>query len=509
MKTLKFIAIAGFVAIMSVSCQEKPPVEEGENSQASAELVSFGFYLEDNADLIDKDYIASSLSQETVIRIPDGGSGKTLVARLEVGENDEALVNGESPVDGKISVDATYPIDVVVTDSESGLSSAYVIKVGKILGAEMVYVATYAESGADMYGYYQMKVNQTDGLPYIVYLSAADGQENRASVVKWNGSAFEPVGALGFTGTNADSRVRYPVLCFDNNGNPYVACRNDDNPDGEVSVYKYSGSWTSLGYTDEECSLSYEPLIFTNPTNNNPVVCYQGNNAYKRNAIYSIYDGAAMSPVAILSPNPFVQGTTTGVFSRARSVTVGDTVYMLCVFSNGGYWVYKFENNSFTPVIQNYHTENVHIICIAFKADAQGNLYAMFADNSAGGNYIIQLYKVDLENGTFVPVANQITSITESQRRCHFDFAINPVSGQIVAAYRGNNAVVEDNGIYFGYIEENTGLWSDFIKVDDTETSDEPFSVNYALDGTGYATVATDAGIKLYKIQTEEDVLPE
>ena len=138
MKTLKFIAIAGFVAIMSVSCQEKPPVEEGENSQASAELVSFGFYLEDNADLIDKDYIASSLSQETVIRIPDGGSGKTLVARLEVGENDEALVNGESPVDGKISVDATYPIDVVVTDSESGLSSAYVIKVGKILGAEMV-----------------------------------------------------------------------------------------------------------------------------------------------------------------------------------------------------------------------------------------------------------------------------------------------------------------------------------------------------------------------------------
>ena len=47
MKTLKFIAIAGFVAIMSVSCQEKPPVEEGENSQASAELVSFGFYLED------------------------------------------------------------------------------------------------------------------------------------------------------------------------------------------------------------------------------------------------------------------------------------------------------------------------------------------------------------------------------------------------------------------------------------------------------------------------------
>ena len=509
MKTLKFIAIAGFVAIMSVSCQEKPPVEEGENSQASAELVSFGFYLEDNADLIDKDYIASSLSQETVIRIPDGGSGKTLVARLEVGENDEALVNGKSPVDGKISVDATYPIDVVVTDSESGLSSAYVIKVGKILGAEMVYVATYAESGADMDGYCQMKVNQTDGLPYIVYLSAADGQENRASVVKWNGSAFEPVGALGFTGTNADSRVRYPVLCFDKDGNPYVACRNDDNPDREVSVYKYSGSWAALGYTDEECSSSYEPIIFTNPTNNCPVVCYQGNNVYKRNAIYSIYDGASMSPVAVLSPNPFVPGTTTGVFSRARSVTVGDTVYMLCVFSNGGYWVYKFENNSFTPVVQNYHTENTHFTCISIKADAEGNLYAMFADNNAGGDYIIQLYKVDVEKGTFVPVANQVTSILGNDSGCYFDFAINPVSGQIVAAYRGDNTVVEDKGIYFGYIEQNTGLWSDFIKVDDKTTSKEAFSVNYTPDGTGYATVATDAGIELYKIQTEEDVLPE
>ena len=506
MKTLKFIAIAGFVAIMSVSCQEKPPVEEGENSQASAELVSFGFYLEDNADLIDKDYIASSLSQETVIRIPDGGSGKTLVARLEVGENDEALVNGESPVDGKISVDATYPIDVVVTDSESGLSSAYVIKVGKILGAEMVPITVYNEANTDLAGNIDMKVNPSDGAPYIVYLRSATDKENQLSVIKWNGTAFDPVGKLGFTETASGERVRIPAINFDNNGNPIVAARYDGNPDSEMSIYSYSGTWNMLGYTSEEANSSAEPTVFVNPISNYPVVCYYGNNAYKRQMVVSEYNGSSMSTATPMSPAPTVDGSV-GAYGRSRAVTVDNTVYVLTAFNQAGYWLYKYENNSWSSIIESYMSVNSHYGCIAMKADGAGNLYAMFADNSSGENYNVQLYKIDVENKSFTPVGNVIASCT-ARGTVYFDFGINPVSGQIVVVFRGDTVTLTDKGIYFGYIE-STGLWSDFVKVGNYTETDDDMYVDYAPDGKGYAAVSTEEGLAFFGIQTEEDVLPE
>ena len=497
MKTLRLIAIAGIVAMMAISCQEKPADQE---KQGPAELVSFGFYQEDNAEIIDRDYVASIISQETVIRIPDGGAGKTLVARIEVGENDEAVVNGEPITDGKATVDAAYPIDIIVTDSASGLSSAYVVKVGKILGAEMVYLATYTESGAELDGDFHMRVNPVDGLPYIVYVRNLPNEENQASMVRWNGSAFEAVGQLGFTGGATAEEIRLPMVAFDSEGTPYISCRDSNNPDKEVSVYKYSGSWTKLGNTDEECSSSYEPLIFVNPANDYPVVCYQGRNVHKAYMVSSAYDGSSMSPVSKVNP-------TTNNYCRSRSVTVGNVVYVLSVFSNGGYWLYKYENNTWTPVIENYHQTNTHFINVAIDADSQGNVYALFADNYAGGDYVVQVYQVDFEKSTFVPIGNQLTSMGASDKYAMFDFAINPVTGQMVAIYR--DAEFETTGIHFGYVESDTGLWSDFTKIGTSATERCYPYIDYAPNGDGYAVVSSENGLDLYKIQTEEDILPE
>ncbi|MBO8474829.1 MAG: hypothetical protein IAB91_06025 [Bacteroidetes bacterium] len=507
MKALKFIAIAGFVAIMSVSCQEKQPIEGGGNSQAPAELLSFGFYLEDNAELIDKDYVVSSISEETVIRIPDGGSGKTLIARLEVGENDEAVVNGESPVDGKISVDATYPIDIVVTDSESGLSTAYTIKVGKILGVELTNATVYVETGTTMSDEIDMRINPVDGLPYISYLRKYGEEKDQGSVVKWNGTSFEPVGKLGYTSNSADDAAVYiPMLSFDNNGNIYTACRDLKNEDKELSIYAYSGAWSKLGIVDNPITTLFEPCIFVNPQTNYPVVTYTQNKK-PRIMLWSSFDGSAMSSAVPMTDVPAMDGNT-GTHARDRYVVIDNAVYLLSAFNSSGYYLYKYENNTWSTIISAFSGANSHYGCISLKADGAGNLYAMLADNSAGGDYMVQLYKIDIEAKTMTPVAGPILSVTAS-RTAYFDFAINPVDGQIVALYIGYTTTLDDHGIYFGYIEKSTGQWSDFTKIGSYVANDYYPSINYTPDGKGYAAVSTEEGLAFFTIQTEEDVLPE
>ena len=501
MKVTRFIAIAGFAAMLFAACEQVKP--NADDTTSPAELLSFGFYAEDNESLLDKDYVASVISEETIIRIPDGGAGKTLVARVEVGDNDVATVNESEVVDGKVTVDATYPIDIIVTDSESGLSSAYVVKVGKILGLEMTPLLTYTEPDATLSGRFHMQINPEDGQPYIAYLSEKTDKENQVSVIRWTGSSFEAVGALGFTEGADGSRARYPSIAFDNDGKPVVAARYDGNPDNEMSVYTYSGSWSMLGHTSEEASSLYEPTVFVSPSDNYPVVMYLGNNVLKHMMVVSKYDGSAMTTATAMSPSPAVDGST-GAFSRTRAVKVGDAVYVLAVFNGAGYWLYKYENNSWTAVIQKFYETNTHFTCISLKADGQGNLYAMFAaDNETTGDYKIKLYKVDLENATFIPVGSPIASCT-ARTSVYFDFAVNPVNGQIAAVQIGS----EDDGIYFGYIDQETGDWEEFVKVGSKTAGDYPY-IGFSADGKGYAAFSTDDGIDLFSVGTEEDILPE
>ncbi|MCF0173145.1 MAG: hypothetical protein HUJ91_05390, partial [Bacteroidales bacterium] len=100
-------------------------------NDGTAELKNFGFYKADNSGL-DSDYLAESIADEMIIRIPEGGSGKSLVAKFEAGFGDVVTVDGQE-VSGTVTVDCTFPIDIVVTDPVAGASKSYVVKVGKIL----------------------------------------------------------------------------------------------------------------------------------------------------------------------------------------------------------------------------------------------------------------------------------------------------------------------------------------------------------------------------------------
>ena len=130
MKYLKFFACALASSLAVVSCEREP---KGPKDTTPAELKSFKILAADNEGLTE-DIAVETIAGEMIIRVKGGGVGKTFTATLEAGENDVIKVNDEAvSAEGKASFDATFPVDITVTNSKSELVEHYVLKIGKIL----------------------------------------------------------------------------------------------------------------------------------------------------------------------------------------------------------------------------------------------------------------------------------------------------------------------------------------------------------------------------------------
>ena len=103
------------------------------DNDEKAVLNSVLFAAADN-ELLEADVVPEQISENMLVRVPGNAFLQTLVISVSCGEGDVVKVNGSEPVDGKLTVDTAFPIDITVTDEVAGATSKYVLKVGKILG---------------------------------------------------------------------------------------------------------------------------------------------------------------------------------------------------------------------------------------------------------------------------------------------------------------------------------------------------------------------------------------
>ena len=81
----------------------------------------------------------------------------------------------------------------------------------------------------------------TGGTPYVVY--ADGGNDNRATVMKFNGSSWVPVGSPGFSA----GPVKYTSIAINGSGTPYVVY-TDSAYNNQATVMKYNGTaWVNVG----------------------------------------------------------------------------------------------------------------------------------------------------------------------------------------------------------------------------------------------------------------------
>lgn len=510
MKTNKILGMIA-LSVFAIACTQEAP----EKDTTPAKLLSFGFYAEDNAELLEKDYVATIGEENSIIiRLPEGArTSEALVARVEAGEKDVVKIDGEEAADGKITVNPLHPIDVIVTNTVSNLSAAYEIKVGKFLGYTLNKIATYEESGYTLSAYAYMEINPKDGMPYIAYYRKKEAGEDdtntynyQASVTKWNGTGFEFVGKSGFSGEETDAQVYRPTLCFDKDGVPYVVYVDKANGT-RLSAKVFSGnSWKTLGSLgfgisdSDKSNTSYEPLIFCNGSN--VYAFYPGSvkteSSYRvlSEAVYSGSDWTVnVKPGTPDSSKPYI---------RSRAVSVGDATYMISAF-NGVYYLFKYENGTSEIIINNGCEGSTHFTSISIDADSQGNLYSLLVDKVDSDAYNINLYKYDLENKTMLAIARVPGITVSAMGGVYQDFAVNPVDGTIAAMYIDSN-----KNLFFGSLDQDSGRFDEFVQVGETTVNQTHVYIDFAPDGTGYAAVVNaDKKIDLYKVQKEDDILPE
>lgn len=527
----KFLAGVALAAILA-SCSGKN--EDKPTPKTPGTLTSLALLASDNSDLTE-DIVISDITSSApmIVRIEGGGNGKTLVATVTAGEND-VITDGAGSVitNGKITFDASYALDIIVRNTESKLSTAYELKVGKILKTVVTKIASYAEKNAEygMAQYFRMAINPADGLPYIAYLrkTTVDGVQekmNLASVVKLNPTTnkLEFVGDPGFP-SDATKEVSSPIFIgFDKNNTPEVLYYAGE-VEKTLSAKKYiGGSWQNLGTPGfgEVVTDSFGISdLYKNPVSGELGVFLTNNiksDANYRCHVNFEYDGSEwVMKHDILPGLPKLSGTTTNAFFCAGAVNTTSAAYVITNINGGGYSVFKnTDGNNWKVVVDNFipDGEEKGLASPTIRLDKDGNLYAAVSINSTG---TVQAYKVDEANGTFIPYGNTF----EAANTDNPVMAINPVTNEFFAA----KVDKESSKIKWTVLDPETKQWSSFNTIPDgIGTVPYPRTkpmcqVVFNASGVGYLAYylqtkvegeGTATTIELCKIATEDDILPE
>lgn len=108
-----------------------------------------------------------------------------------------------------------------------------------------------------------------NGTPYVVYRD--DGNDGKATVMKYNGVGWHAVGAEGFT----TSEVFFTSIAIDTAGIPYVTYKEHYTVGGKINVMKYDGSaWVYVGAPGiSDGEVSYTSIKIDN--NNTPYIAFE------------------------------------------------------------------------------------------------------------------------------------------------------------------------------------------------------------------------------------------
>lgn len=496
--------------VSGLSTTYKVVVKENDEE---AVLVSVAFKQADNADLT-KDVAPETIENTMIVRVPAAAFQKTLKVTATAGSNDDIYINGELSESGVADVDTSFPVDITVKDEVAGKSASYVVLVGKILATQISYAGEYTESDGKLDGTFSLDIEPKTGAPYLSFLTTPTGGKKNVQVIRFTGAGFEPVGGVVSETTAAANAAPIP-LKFNADGVPYVMYKGGE-VSNVLSVKKLSGtSWVPVGQLGFSTKFS---TTFGIPdfgfNNGEPFFFYTGNdknetNGY-RNAVLAMFDGSDWKQTAQpFAGLPVNTGSSDAMFYRAAITEVGDVSYIITSCNLHGYYVYKMENGAMTNIVKDFIPDGEEYgipTCLTAAAGPDGTVYVLAA-NSKQAQY--KLYTIDEAKGTFVPVGNTIAGTAGGSGSVAewMAFGVNPVNGDIVATYEDENGCPT-----FSQLSES-GTWEQFEQFSDKPYNDG-IQIKFSQDGVGYAAYSYKDADKivhllLYKIDYEEDILPE
>ena len=430
----KMLLLLGAVLFGFASCSDDDKAEEPKE----AKMLTFGFYQEDNKDLLSTDYEATINGNEISVSLPALIDKSALVARFTLSDNAIAIVEADVQESGVSSNDFSIPVDYFVTNGE--INEKYTVTVSKAADGQWSKLAAFT---TDSIMECEMKTSPVNNQLYVVYkMNKDESVDEKAAMITYKNDAWDFVGGRSIS----NGRVTGVTMNFAADGTPYVAYSDYTNTvDGATlqssSMRKLNGSsWAAVG-SEAITNIKSGINAFGFKADGNPIhftKAEAANTTYgvaKREFIISDFNGSSWTMNGKI---PGRDATWAGYLIKTKQV--GNTIYVGVLNQTGSnsFSIYKYENNAWTTLIDKYSQKEeakFNIYDFDMDVDSKGNVYILAADNAPdyASVYKPTLFMYDSEEKEISKIGDQIQENMSTGRE--FDLAIAP-NGTPYVLYR-------------------------------------------------------------------------
>ncbi|MCT4614178.1 MAG: hypothetical protein N4A49_04795 [Marinifilaceae bacterium] len=455
-KILKNLGLILCLVSILCSCSDDDEVEKIE---LKAEILSFGFYAEDNADVLHKDYIVENITDNIIINMSDEISKAALKARFTITDGATVELNGTVQVSKETANNYEAPVDFIVKNGDT--NKKYTVKIVKSVLGEWSNLPDFT------YPVYSVNIT-TDpktGTPYLGYEKSSD-DGYLAAMVKLNGTSWDQVGKDGFSA----ARARYSNFNISDEGIPYVAYLDyEEDPNTGSSAYKTtamkyeSGSWSVVGQKAfSGVKTSNINMVFSG---NTPVVA----------SINAATDGAYIKRALNIKSfnsvwtNSPITGRADDLTSFAIDTkTINGITYLssMDVSDPMDISVSKLENNVWTVLGDKLKDGESSVVYTRgapkIGADQNGNVVVVIAQDTDGNKeYILKVKKYNAAKQQWSKIGADI--VDASSR--YYDLSVSP-NGEIMLVYL--NDIKTPMYMYF---DTELNVWSEAVELESVEAS--------------------------------------
>lgn len=466
------------LAVLSLAACSDGDDDEKKAAPAPA-LTSFGFYAEDNAGLLSKDYVATISGKAISVSMPASVNKTALVARFTTNEGDKVLVNGVTQVSQSTKNDFTVPVDYTVSNSD-GINALYTVTISKATDVSWSEAAVY--SASEVFAGAVLKVNPANNVPMIAFKERADDSQ-KMTVVQLSGSSLAPVGSASFSSKVSSSSYDFDISP---EGTPYVAYSNSESTllSGALSVMRYDGKAWVGGKSVLKAQSTYIGLA---ALSGNRLVVNQQNNSTKgdfarRVMVSSVFNGTAWDN----------KGATTDPIWTCVTAGDGSNAYTLYINRgevdgvNFGMSVVKYDGTSWSTLRSNYVRPNATQTSIAgygITVAPDGTLYIWTGDDADSQDFRVRLERYNAASNDWTVVGGNILPLNfKLSTHSSVAVAVAP-DGTPYVAYRDE---ADNDYPYVMYLDPETKQWSTPVRLAEVASSD--VNIAFAKDGTGYVS---------------------
>ncbi|WP_417887523.1 hypothetical protein [Zunongwangia sp.] len=473
---LLLIACTGFFTSCSSDDDSLP------SESAVVGMSSFGFYQEDNDQLV-QDYVIEELSGNSIsFALPSQVDVTNLVARFTTTENDIVTVGGANQMSGETANDYSAAVEYLLT--EENTNEIYTVTITKMANAVWSQLTAYDQEVKDI----SLSINPTNAMPYIGYIANAEEYEDRRlNLISYQDNIWSRIGAADFN----SARAKDADLAFSPEGTPLISFGDYSVDPSQVSLMEYTdNSWNYVGQPGiSEGERSYRESALVTGEDGAIYNFYIDND---RQLKLKAFDGNAWNTIAISGVNSPSVDLDAVYENGALYVATIDRTTLQSVS------VFKYENGNWTTLADQMKEapENaIRTYRIAMDVDTEGNVYLAYAedDAAAGTDYQVKVKKYTAASNSWSILGDLIPDASYRS----FDIAIDAYDNPMLL-YRN----ASDNPTTLAFDDE-VNNWASPVVLSNNEADD--VELEYAANGIGYAAYTVGNQLYLHKYDSPDN----